>query len=223
MPTLSDFIRRSEELLQLAKETVATKTTSQWGDTWVDRTKFSELRASTLSFVANVYGQEHPYFIDVDKKCDKNEGQKAEALRGILVAITNELKGGWLTTARGLVSAEIFSDFLEMAEHLVKENFKDAAAVITGSVLEEHLRQLCVKHTILVSLMKGTNIVSKKADQLNADLAGAGAYNLLDQKNVTAWLDLRNKAAHGKYAEYNLQQVANMHRAVSEFMARHAV
>jgi hypothetical protein len=30
---------------------------------------------------------------------------------------------------------------------------------------------------------------------LNADLKGAGAYDKRDQKAVTAWLDLRNKAA----------------------------
>jgi len=43
------------------------------------------------------------------------------------------------------------------------------------------------------------------------------------QKNVTAWLDLRNKAAHGKYDEYNRQQVQLMHQAVFEFMTRVAL
>lgn len=43
---------------------------------------------------------------------------------------------------------------------------------------------------------------------------------LLDQKNVTAWLGLRNKAAHGQYAEYNADQVRVMQSGVSEFNAR---
>jgi hypothetical protein len=38
------------------------------------------------------------------------------------------------------------------------------------------------------------------------------------QKNVTAWLDLRNKAAHGKYAEYQGEQVSLLLAAVSRVM-----
>jgi hypothetical protein len=55
---------------------------------------------------------------------------------------------------------------------------------------------------------------------MNADLSSVGAYNKLDQKNVTAWLDLRNKAAHGRYPEYTADQVANMLLGVTEFTAR---
>ena len=45
-------------------------------------------------------------------------------------------------------------------------------------------------------------------------------YNKLDQKNVTAWLDLRNKAAHGKYQEYTKEQVSLMLQSLSDFMVR---
>ncbi len=41
---------------------------------------------------------------------------------------------------------------------------------------------------------------------MNNELAAFGAYNKLDQKNVTAWLDLRNKAAHAQYHEYTAEQ-----------------
>jgi hypothetical protein len=30
---------------------------------------------------------------------------------------------------------------------------------------------------------------------------------MLDQKQITAWLDLRNNAAHGKYSAYSDTQV----------------
>ena len=38
--------------------------------------------------------------------------------------------------------AELFADFLEMADYLLSEGYKDPAAVLGGSMLEEHLRQL---------------------------------------------------------------------------------
>jgi hypothetical protein len=52
-------------------------------------------------------------------------------------------------------------------------------------------------------------------------LVKAGAYSILDQKSVTAWLDLRNKAAHGRYAEYQKEQVALLIDSVRNFMVRH--
>ena len=43
-------------------------------------------------------------------------------------------------------------------------------------------------------------------ESITSELAKQGVYSKLEQKNVTAWLDLRNKAAHGKYSEYNDNQ-----------------
>jgi hypothetical protein len=37
---------------------------------------------------------------------------------------------------------------------------------------------------------------------------------------VTAWLDLRNKAAYGEYGEYDHERVAALIRDVREFMIR---
>ncbi|MGZ5302661.1 MAG: hypothetical protein ACXWDO_00970 [Bacteroidia bacterium] len=119
--------------------------------------------------------------------------------RGILTAIKSEIDGGWLNSIKGLISAEIFSDFIEMSQHLIEEGYKDPAAVMIGSVLEEHLRQLAQKNGISVVNIKDNKPIPKKANLLNAELAQASIYNKLDQKNVTACLDLRNKAAHGKY------------------------
>jgi hypothetical protein len=103
-----------------------------------------------------------------------------------------------------------------MAEYLLSEGYKDPGAIVIGSVLEEHLRQLSVKNGILTS----TAGKPKKADQLNADLARKGAYSKLDQKSITSWLDLRNKAAHGKYGEYTKEQVDLMLQCIQNFMAR---
>src|SRR5260370_12887306 len=48
--------------------------------------------------------------------------------------------------------------------------------------------------------------VPRKADTLNADLAKAGKYSKLDQKQITASLDLRNKTAQKKNSQYSAQQ-----------------
>jgi hypothetical protein len=109
---------------------------------------------------------------------------------------------------------------LEMASHLVDSGYKDAAAVISGSALEAHLRQLCLKAGLSIEISAGGDTRPKKADTMNSELAGASVYSKLDQKNVTAWLDLRNKAAHGKYSEYSKEQVVVLITGIRDFITR---
>jgi hypothetical protein len=140
------------------------------------------------------------------------------ALAGILSAMRADYDAGYLRAIHELIHAEVFSDFLEMAEHLLAEGYKDAAAVIAGSVLEEHLRKLSSNAGIAVNQVGGS---PKKASLLNDELRTATVYGLLDHKGVTAWLDLRNNAAHGKYGQYQKEQVALMVQSVRDFITRH--
>ena len=94
--------------------------------------------------------------------------------------------------------------------------YKDAAAVIAGSTLESHLRQLSNR----LGIPSQATSKPKKADTLNAELAKARAYAGIDQKSVTAWLGLRNDAAHGNYSAYDKNQVALMISGIRDFIAR---
>ena len=138
-------------------------------------------------------------------------------LIGILKALRLSYVNNYIASIYELVHADVFSDFLEMADHLLESGYKDPAGVIAGSVLEEHLRKLCVKSGIDVLKPDG---LSKKADTLNSELAAKDVYSKLDQKSVTAWLDLRNKAAHGHYADYTTEQVSLLLQSVRNFIAR---
>lgn len=153
-------------------------------------------------------------------KAEKRLGSGLMALEecaSVLMALRADYAAGHLRSIKELIHADVFSDFLEMADHLIEQGYKDAAAVIAGSVLEEHLRKLCDKNGIDLKKPDGT---PKKADTMNSELAGANVYSKLDQKNITAWLDLRNKAAHGKYSEYTKDQVALLIQSVRDFITR---
>jgi hypothetical protein len=221
--SIKQFSGRITQLIDLANRTLATRQTGSgaFSTSYVNSELFYEFRTSSLSFILNLYSEKHPFYKDFDTTVVRAGPYDTEQGRGILKSIKTEIDNGWLTSLKGLVSAEIFSDFLEMAYHLLRENYKDPAAVMIGSVLEEHLRQLCIKHSIPTEDPKSGK--PKKADLINSELASAGIYNKLDQKNVTAWLDLRNKAAHGKYAEYNQQQVEFMMQTVTEFITRNSI
>jgi hypothetical protein len=144
------------------------------------------------------------------------------AISGVIKALKQDLSHGYLVKASEILNAELFSDFLEMVEHLLEEGYKDPAAVILGSVLEEHLRKLCAKNSLPIDSTDSKGITRpKKADLLNSELTAAVIYSKLDQKSVTAWLDLRNKAAHGQYADYSKAQVELLLQSVRDFITRH--
>jgi hypothetical protein len=141
-------------------------------------------------------------------------------LPGILQAVRDDWEGGRMQTVAEIIHGDLFGDMLEGAAHLREEGWKDPAAVIAGSVLEQHLRELCAKHSKYSINVEKPDGSPKKADTLNSELAAVGAYSKLDQKSVTAWLDLRNKAAHGKYSEYETSQVAMMIDGIRDFVRR---
>jgi hypothetical protein len=143
---------------------------------------------------------------------------KFNAVRTVAMGLRDDLIAGWYSSVVELVHADTYSDYLEMAEGLLDQGYKDPAAVITGTSLEVHVRSLCVKHGVDIEMLNGS---PKKADTMNADLKKAGVYDGLQQKQITAWMDLRNKAAHGNYADYDQAQVRLFIEGVRAFMMKH--
>jgi hypothetical protein len=143
------------------------------------------------------------------------------SIMGVAQALLDDIQAGHIQSLVEIVRGDLFSDFLEMAEHLCDSKYKDAAAVIAGATLENHIRALCRKSGLSIQATKPDGSkVPKKTDTLNSELAGAKVYSKLDQKSVTAWLDLRNSAAHGHYAEYQDEQVVMLIAFVRNFVAR---
>jgi hypothetical protein len=218
---LSDIITKTERLIKDGTKVLLTEKAWESGDgSSVDYPMFNAFRTSSLSFVLKIYGDTHPYYKQFDRSVAGTDPEATQTGIELLQAMKTEFEEGWLTSTKGLISAEIFSDFIEMASHLLSEDYKDAAAVMIGSVLEEHLRQLCEKYEIPIHVEKLEKTVLKKADAMNADLAKGGVYSKLDQKNVAGWLDLRNQAAHGHYSGYQKSQVELMLLGVRDFIAR---
>jgi hypothetical protein len=176
-----------------------------------------------VAAIHQITGKESPYSEEVERLFGTLPPlhEHMTSIMGVVKGLLTDISAGYLKTLVEIVHGDIFSDFLEMAQHLYESNYKDAAAVIAGSTLESHLRELCRKVGISVETPKGGGgVVHKKADAMNSELASAKAYSKLDQKSVTAWLDLRNKAAHGEYGKYTQEQVSLLISGVRDFMAR---
>ncbi len=169
------------------------------------------------SCIVRVVGENHY----LAKK--SNNSQELNTVSSVIDTLVYEIEESRFDF-QSLERSEIFSDFLEMAEHLLEEGYKDPAAVIVGSTLEEHLKKLSQKYGISVTSDDSRGkIRPKKADALNSELASASAYSKLDQKGVTAWLGLRNEAAHGNYDAYTKVQVESMLQSTRDFISRNPV
>lgn len=137
----------------------------------------------------------------------------------VLHALRDDINNDRTASLVELVHGDVFSDFLDMAQHLLDQKYKDAAAVIAGSSLEAHLRALATKHGVSVVDAGG---LPKKAETINQELDKANVYIAkTDLKNVTSWLGLRNDAAHGNYAKYLDGQVGLLIASVRDFMTRY--
>lgn len=128
----------------------------------------------------------------------------------ILKAAYDDLKNGFLISFKQLVQAEVFDSELEQAKSLLKNSYKNAAAVIAGVVLETAIKELCLDHQI--------DIEKKKLTRLNDDLAKFGVYSVLQQKNITALADIRNNAAHGNYEKFSTDDVQRMIQDIERFL-----
>ena len=217
----NDLPRRIDELIAQGQGVMHTRRRSDnWPFERVSASEMAGFRSACLSFLQRVFGVEHPYFAQFREEARGSNLSNAESAVAILRAVRAEITGGWIFTIKGLIAAELFFDFMEMADHLLKSGYKDAAAVMTGCVLEEYLHQLCVKHDVPLEDVRNGDRIVKKTDRLNSDLTKADVYNMLEQKQITAWLDLRNNAAHGKYGEYDADQVKLMKAGILSFMNR---
>ena len=115
------------------------------GTPTLDHGAFVEWRTQSLSFLTNLLGADHAYVASFEE-IERGFIGNVKAGIGILTAVCEDLEDGFLTDVQTLVSAEVFTDFLAMAGHLLEREYKDPAASLCGAVLEEGLRRLVPVH-----------------------------------------------------------------------------
>jgi hypothetical protein len=146
-----------------------------------------------------------------------SEETKAKHFAAIAHALRDDYALGGLSAVEELVHADLFDDFLAMAEELHAKGFVGPAAILAGSVLEEHLRKLATKFGI-ESAPDGR---PRTVETLGVALKKAGAISEVQRKSVSAWYAQRNEGAHGHFEELSDGDVERMIDGVRDFVARH--
>ena len=211
--TLAHF----ERMLSLGNQVLATRRSPPSGvlaADFVDSTLANQWFVSSLSLLQRTIGKDSVHYAAMDRLYKEHLGwPEAQRAFGVLQAAYEDTKHGALFSTTVIVTAEIFDDLLEQANSLLNANYYAPAAVVIGCVLENTLKKLCLQNAIEIS-------DKAKLDAMNTSLAKAGIYNLLTQKKITALADIRNSAAHGKWDQFDANDVKDMLKWVGSFIEK---
>ncbi len=166
---------------------------------------------SVLNLLQRAFGETSSHFKRFEEHFNKYDSWESsfKGLQAILAAAKEDYEGGYLFNLRGLVKAEVLSDAIEQASELLAAGYKDPACVVSGIALEAAIKEISARNSIAAG----------KLDKMNIELCKAGIYNMAKQKQITAWADLRNKAAHGEWSMYNAEDVKDMLSGIERFLA----
>ena len=200
--------KRFEELVEQLDKVDGTKhqrsSNSGGVQRYVDYDQLLNWRVKAKSLLSSACGADSQHFAAFLKaeqvSIYETDYDSLGRVKAVFLAAKEDYEGGYLTTIKNLVQAEVFDSELEQASELLEAGYVSAAAVVAGVVLETNLRNLCDE--------KG--IASGKLDRMNADLAKSGIYNALVQKRITALAAIRNSAAHGNVQEFSREDVSLM-------------
>ena len=211
--------QRIKELIELGEEVKASFRMTPQRVLIPDSTRYEQWRTSSLNFLATALGRDSVHYnalVGVDEDYSGSESKVLHFL-GVLQAARDDIESGWVGRRDLLLTADAFESFLEQADYLLEQDYKDPAAMLAGAVLESTLRKMCEVRAIPTDKQDKIGILNDKL----AKHADPPAYSSAYHKQIIAWADLRNNADHGHFDEYDRKQVAAMIGGVRDFSARH--
>jgi hypothetical protein len=141
--------------------------------------------------------------------------------------LKDDFQKGFLGDLGLEIEAAIVADYMGQAEQLLAEGQSGKydhvpAAVLAGAVLEKSLRTLCDKQSPPISTVNDKGKPLTLNSLINV-LKQNNLFNELTAKQLRAWADIRNSAAHGQFDEFNRSDVDQMIRGINNFLALHMI
>jgi hypothetical protein len=186
----------------------------EFRDSYPSGLEYNKWYSSAKNLIEKACGKDGIHYKQIEDIYTRGKGFSYDMANclGVLESACEDFKLGLLEDIKALITAEVFTDFIEQAEYLLNEGYKLPAAVLMRGVLEDSLRTLCKKAQIVLS-------DKPKLDWMNTELVKAGVYNTNVQKQVTAWAGIGNSAAHMKIDEFFEANVKDMISGIINFNA----
>ncbi|MEW5980809.1 MAG: hypothetical protein AB1806_00395 [Acidobacteriota bacterium] len=120
-------------------------------------------------------------------------------LAAVLQALAADADAGLLASVADRARAETLDDFLDHADAYLEASRKNEAGVIAGVVFEDVLRRACRKAGLIEK--------DRKLDGLISELASRGDLSAVKAKRARAAADVRTKATHAQWDEFEVEDV----------------
>jgi len=180
-----------------------------------DLTKQSRWLAQIRTLI-RLLGHETPWsrqLAEIDSVMGRLTALQWQELMGTLEGISWALEHGYLAQIEGWILGEAFGSLLDQAEHLHSNGYDVAASVVSRSVLEEHLRNLC--HRLRCEPEKERPTISDYKDRLYKE-KHVGKVSMLHIESMAA---IGNEAAHKGTATHD--DTGRLLRDVRAFIDNH--
>ncbi len=177
-------------------------------------TSASHVVQLVVSDYLNPYRQRLQHvFIASQNAIGRQTGVRSEHIDvgiGVLKHLLLDIDAGLVATLVDRVRAEVFDDFLDHAEEYYKHGRKEAG-VIAGVVFEDALRRIAEKN----------GVPDSKVDTIITSLAKKQVFTDVKAKRARAAADVRTKATHAKWSEFDLSDVHNCIVFTRELISSH--
>lgn len=215
--TTEALLARADKLIELGKEVLSTKYKVGSFGSFVDGPLSAKWSTRCDMFLAQTFGVRSPVnarFLKLTsyyKKPDKPSYN--ENLLGIIEGAREEIEAGYLVSLETKIRVDAYEDLLELAEEISGTKQRVAAIMVTGGVLEAHLRKLCEKHERKPS--------SPKLSVYITELYKAEVLSKSEKRQLEVYMDYRNAAAHLEEKDYGVFNAERMVSDVRRLMVEH--
>jgi hypothetical protein len=180
-----------EALVQEGEHLDARARGRESSETYTDRMTWG---INVVALIESIFGTKGPHYAMAKSSLDGAYGPATATLLGASRAALKAWDAGYVFEMRQLAEAAVEASLIDQAEELLEKGYHQGAAVLAGAVLEQHLRSLCPTYGVSLLAPNGR---PKTMEPVNVELRAAGAYDALQQKQLTFLIGIRNNAAHG--------------------------
>ena len=206
------IIERFDELIAQGHEFVSIIGRDERGRPYyyINKNKLPEYQAwlsSSINFIESIvpensnYSKEYKSIMSVENLQHGIPSHVIQKTLGILISIKNELSKGFLQKIEYIYVAETFDNFLEHADKYHRSNKKIEASVLASFVLEDIMKKIAKKNSI---------DSNRTLDPIIDDLKKAGVFNTPKAKRIKSYADIRNKAFHANWEEFDVKDIGDM-------------
>jgi hypothetical protein len=193
----------------------------------IDCSRYIEWRTEAVSILFFTIPERHPHFKMVEGLVAlKGDESSLMGAIAFIKGIKSTLENGFLNELSARIEAEVAADYIGMAERILLQSSAEkfhhvSAAMLISAVLERGLKDLCLKQEPPITCLseKGGH---KTLNLLINDLKKAETISELKAKQLRAWADIRNAAAHGQFESFSVTEVEQMIQGVTHFLAEYS-